>query len=115
MDLTTEQNWFVESNWEHQKNTEIVTITPKVKSPAVVKVTVDYLKSIGIKVKDEEIASALGAKSIPSIIVNLVEKEIAFSGRYFNDGRVSFQAYPSQVLEFLEQNKGRLTGKKFGL
>jgi predicted lactoylglutathione lyase len=114
MDLETEKNWFVESSWEHQKTAEVVIITPKVQSPAVVKVTIEYLKSIGIKIDD----SFPSTSKTPSIIVNLVNKEMVLTQRGFSsftDNKTSFQAYPSQVLEFLEQNKGRLTGKKFGL
>jgi hypothetical protein len=124
MDLETEKNWFVESSWEHQKTAEVVVITPKVKSPAVVRVTIEYLKSIGIKIDDS--FPPPNKKFTPSIIVNLVNKEMVLShglrtdrlqgiGRYFSDNKVIFQGYPSQILEFLEENKGRLTGKKFGL
>jgi hypothetical protein len=119
MDLETEKKWFVESSWEHQKTAEYVIITLKVKNTAVMKVTIEYFKSIGIKIDDSKPEFYHRHLALTSIVINLVNKEMTVQRfldyRHFVDNKISFQAFPSQVLEFLEQNKGRLTGKKFGL
>lgn len=121
--MDTELVWFEESNWERQKDATHVIFHFKIKNPSIIKVVKDYMESIGMKGKNfEDTVQFAGRKNVMAhhgFCVDMVNKEFWPIGRHEVGSLASqpgyYIGYPSQVIEFVSNHTGRLTGKKFGL
>jgi hypothetical protein len=111
-----EELWFQLPTWNHDRGTTNVAILFQQKTPLkiVFPMVKSYFKSIGFSMKNPNVTPT----NFSVILVDLVDKKIDVVSHteYRLAERDGIEtAVPSQVLAYVQNNKGMLTGKKFGL
>ena len=111
-----EELWFQLPTWNHDRGTTNVAILFQQKTPLkiVFPMVKSYFKSIGFAMKNPDV----NPTNFSGFLVNLVDKKIELISHteyrlMERDGIKT--ALPSQVLSYIQNNRGMLSGKKFGL
>jgi len=111
-----EELWFQLPTWNHDRGTTNVAILFQQKTPLkiVFPMVKSYFKSIGFAMKNPDVTPT----NFSVILVNLVDKKIELVSHteyrlMERDGIET--ALPSQVLSYIQNNRGMLAGTRFGL
>lgn len=131
--MLSEEAWFLAPTWNHEKDATVVFVALRDKVPVntVMNLASDYLKSIGFHQIASTTGVVIGAKKsfidkakkntgMTVIKIDLVErsfKHISNGEFYLYNREVgeAFTTFPSHIPAFMETQRGRLMGKKFGL
>ena len=128
--MLSEEAWFLPSTWNHEKDvtTVFVALRDKVPIATVMNITTDYLRSIGFhqvantNTTTIEIRGGRKVKDtgLTVIKIDLVEKSFkpVSNSEFFLYNREvgeAFTTFPSHIPAFMETQRGRLLGKRFGL
>lgn len=111
-----EELWFQLPTWNHDRGTTLVAILFQQKTPLkiVFPMVKSYFKSIGFSMKNPDVTPT----NFSVILVNLVDKKIELVSHteYRIAEREGMEtAVPSQILDYVQNNRGMLSGRKFGL
>jgi hypothetical protein len=127
--MLSEDAWFLPPTWNHEKDATVVFVALREKIPitTVMNITTDYLKSIGFHLVTNTTTLAkppFGKKvkdpGLTVIKIDLVEKSfkpVSNAEFYLHSREVgeAFTTFPSHIPAFMETQRGRLMGKRFGL
>jgi hypothetical protein len=114
-----EELWFELPTWNHERGTTKVAIIFQQKAPLkqVFPMVTDYLKSIGFSMKKPDFVPRNSSGSV--IVVDLVDKNVDIISnlefRILHTSEGIEKAVPSQLPTYMQNNKGMLTGKRYGL
>jgi hypothetical protein len=114
-----EELWFELPTWNHERGTTKVAIIFQQKAPLkqVFPMITDYLKSIGFSLKRPDFVPRNASGSV--LLVDLVDKNIDIISnleyKVLNTTESIEKAVPSQLQPYMQNNKGMLTGKRYGL
>jgi hypothetical protein len=126
--MLSEDAWFLPPTWNHEKDATVVFVAlrEKVRITTVMNITTDYLRSIGFHLvtNTEKLSLRFGKMvkdpGLTVIKIDLVEKSFKLVSNaefYLHNREVgeAFTTFPSHIPAFMETQRGRLMGKRFGL
>lgn len=109
-----EETWFDRSTWNHEKTVKVVIVTRDY-NPMVIRMTKDYLKNLGFS-ESNSIPNDNAHKGYRFFVVDMVDRTFERMNVLRKTLHGDYPiAYPSQILLYMQSNRGMLMGKRFGL